>query len=81
MESALARRQSMQAAMRTLPAYLSASGAVGVTRVAIMGDCAPKQRVVGVERFSELAAIAKAGRSRFLFKSAFSYSSWSLSVA
>jgi hypothetical protein len=50
MESASARRQSLRAAMWTLPALLSASRAVAVARLAMMGDCSSKQATVRLSR-------------------------------
>jgi len=54
--------------MRALPDLLSAWCAVGLTRVAMMGDGSPKQVAVG----NQFKGMGKAWRSIFLLRRAFS---------
>ena len=70
MESASALRQSFEAAGVKLPEGLSASGAVGVTRGAMMGDQSlgkARGKFIGCVR-SSYAGKAKVSRCSFLCK-------------
>ena len=82
MESASPVRQSLQAASVQLPAGLSASSAVGTTRVAMMGDQSLSKAVGEVDTGKGFqAGSANVVRVTFLFRRAVPNGSPSRSVA